>query len=131
MYNMNREMIRRIWNDELLPTNHPNFYNNVLNKKNKIYIDPKIATSIGKRSLETHEYIDILLWKIKKNNNELLDSKKITSTKLANKLSNQFNKNITNDIIKNIWSGRTKLFDFDFKNQNKISYEEYKILINK
>lgn len=131
MYNMNREMIRRIWNDELLPTNHPNFYNNVLIKKNKIYTDPKIATSIGKRSLETHEYIDILLWKIKKNNNELLNSKKITSTKLANKLSNQFNKNITNDIIKNIWSGRTKLFDFDFKNQNKISYEEYKILINK
>jgi len=36
---------------------------------------------------------------------------------------------ISNDIIKNIWNGRTKLFEYEFNNQ-KITYEDYLKIIN-
>lgn len=128
-YNMNREMIRRIWNRELLPTDDPEFETNVLNKKTTKNIDHSTSTSLGKRSLTTPQYIEILLWKIKKNNNELLNGKKINSPKLSEELTYKMKTKISNDIIKNIWNGRTKLFEYEFNNQ-KITYEDYLKIIN-
>ena len=135
-YNMNREIIRRIWNKTILPTNDPNFLQNKIekisnNKKeenNNLTFEQK--TSIGKRTLTIDEYIIILEWKIKYNNKELLDNKKISTPKLSEYLSNTLNKKITSDIIKNIWCGKTKIFDFEFIGKS-ISYEDYIKLTNK
>lgn len=128
-YNMNREMIRRIWNRELLPTDDPEFETNVLNKKITTNIDHSTSTSLGKRSLTTPQYIEIILWKQKHKNGELLNGKKITSTKLADELSNTMKTKITNDIIKNIWTGRTKLFVSDFEGNEKMTYQDYQTII--
>ena len=69
-------------------------------------------------------------WKIKYNNKELLECKKISTPKLAEYLSKSLNKKITSDIIKNIWCGKTKIFDFEFIDKS-ISYEDYIKLTNK
>ena len=79
---------------------------------------------MGKRTLSSDEYFEIIQWKIKKEKGELLDGKKIFTTKLAEYLSKLWNKKVSNDMIKNIWSGKTKLFDFEFQNKD-ISYEQY------
>jgi len=130
-YGMNREMIRRIWNNELLPTDDPNFINkkqeiisNKTNNKTHPDITHEQKTSIGKRSLNIDEYIIILQWKNKKNNGEKLNDKIISSPKLAEYLSNIWNKKVSTDTIKNIWIGRTKLFDFEFIDKC-MTYEEY------
>ena len=86
--------------------------------------------SIGKRVLSIYEYIEILDWKRKRDLGELLDGKKIFITTLSVYLKNKFNKHVTIDIIKNIWSGRTKLFDFEFDNKD-ITYEAYLELLDK
>ena len=136
-YNMNREMIRRIWNKIIMPTDDEEF----MNKKEELIISKKSVkedneltfeqkTSIGKRSLSSNEYIEIIFWKDKKNNNELLNGKKIFSTTLSEYLSKLWNKKVTNDMIKNIWSGKTKLFEFDFNEESPISYDKYCELIN-
>lgn len=130
-YNMNREMIRRIWNRKLLPTDDPEFKTNVLNKKILKNNDHAISTSLGKRSLTTTQYIEIILWKQKKNNGELLNGKKITSTKLAEVLSEKMKTKITTDIIKNIWNGRTKLFESDFIGNETMTYQIYQTIIQK
>jgi hypothetical protein len=130
-YNMNREIIRRIWNKELLPTDDPEFETFSIKKEinRREDLPHKIATSLGKRSLTTSQYIEIILWKQKKNNNELLNGKKITYMKLAEALSNTMKTKITNDIIKNIWSGRTKLFETDFKDIETMTYQDYQAII--
>jgi hypothetical protein len=38
---------------------------------------------------------------------------------------------VTNDIIKNTWSGKTKLHEFNFTDNNEISYDEYLEIIGK
>jgi hypothetical protein len=135
-YNMNREIIRRIWNRELLPTDDKEFINKkqelIQNKSNNNInsnITPEQKTSIGKRTLNIDDYIEILQWKIKKNNGEKLNNKIISSTKLAEYLSNLWNKKVSNDIIKNTWNGRTKLFDFELIDKS-ISYDNYLELID-
>jgi hypothetical protein len=134
-YEMHREIIRRIWNRELLPTDDPDFINKkqelIQNKSNNSInsnITSEQKTSIGKRSLNIDEYIEILQWKIKKNNGEKLNDKIISSTKLSEYLSNLWKKKVSNDIIKNTWNGRTKLFDFEFIDKS-ISYDTYLELI--
>jgi len=135
-YNMNREMIRRIWNKTILPTDDKEFLTKkqeqIISKKtpnnNELTFEQK--TSIGKRLLDTNEYIDIIRWKIKQKSGEKLNDKKIFSTSLAEYLSKEWNKKVTNDMIKNIWSGRTKLFDFEFNNF-EITYEQYLDVIGK
>ena len=136
-YNMNREMIRRIWNKTIMPTDDEEFMNKkeelITNKKsvkedNDLTFEQK--TSIGKRSLLSNEYIEIIFWKDKKNNNELLNGKKIFSTTLSEYLSKLWNKKVTNDMIKNIWAGKTKLFQIDFNEESPISYDKYCELIN-
>jgi hypothetical protein len=137
-YNMNREIVRRIWNKIILPTDDPEFLQSKIEKtstikkeeiqNNNLTFEQK--TSIGKRTLSIDEYIIILEWKIKYNNKELLEGKKISTPKLAEYLSKSLNKKITSDIIKNIWCGKTKIFDFEFIGKN-ISYEDYIKLTNK
>lgn len=134
-YNMNREMIRRIWNKNILPTDDENF--NKLKEEKKInnietnIINHSYLTSIGKRTLQTNQYIEIILWKMKKINNEFINGKKISSTNLSKYLTEKMNTKISVDIIKNIWSGKTKLFESDFNNIEKINYNDYLELIKK
>jgi hypothetical protein len=140
-YNMNREMIRRIWNRLLIPTDDPEFLDkkkeevdlsntppNSLYENRNITVEQK--TSIGKRSLVIDEYIEILQWKIKQQNNELLNNKKISSTAISQHLSNSWNKKISVDIIKNIWNGRLLLFEFEFTDK-EITYKQYLEIIGK
>lgn len=133
-YGMNREMIRRIWNRTIISTDDDEYISKkiekITNKSNfENILTHEQKTSIGKRTLNIDELIDILLWKIKRDNNELLENKKINAPKISDYLTNLWNKNISIDIVKNIWSGRTKLFEFEFENK-KISYEEYVKIIS-
>ena len=137
-YSMNREMIRRIWKKIILPTDDEEYLtkkeilitnkDDNINNKKTLNLTNEQKMSIGKRTLLTDEYIEILQWKIKKNNGEKLNGKIISSTKLSEYLSELYKKKITMDIIKNIWNGRTKLFEFDFIDKN-ITYEQYLNLI--
>ena len=133
-YGMNREIIRRIWKRKIIPTDDPEFKSNKMELISSLKeIDPltnKQKMSIGKRVLSIYEYIEILDWKRKRDLGELLDGKKIFITTLSVYLKNKFNKHVTIDIIKNIWSGRTKLFDFEFDNKD-ITYEAYLELLDK
>jgi hypothetical protein len=135
-YNMNREIVRRIWNKIILPLDSTEFIENKkenISKKLKNEESSTLTnaqkTSLGKRQLTIDEYIQILNWKLKSKNNEKLDGKKIFSTNLAIYLSKEWNKNVTNDIIKNVWSGRTKLFDFEFEGK-EMTYESYLEIIS-
>lgn len=135
-YNMSREMIRRIWNKSIMPTDDEDF----INKKEELIISKKSVkdndltfeqkTSIGKRSLSSEQYVEIMLMKEKRDNNELFDEKRIYSTTLAPYLSKLWNKKVTIDMIKNAWTGKTKLFEFDFNEESPISYDKYCELIN-
>ena len=135
-YGMNREIIRRIWNRLIIPTDDPDFLvkkTELVSKKSSSSTDNltfEQKTSLGKRSLTSEQYVEIILWKIKKNNGELLNDKKIFSTTLAEYLSKLWNIKVTNDMIKNIWSGKTKLFDFEFNN-SEITYEKYLEVVSK
>jgi hypothetical protein len=135
-YNMNREMIRRIWNKTILPTDDKEFLikkqEQIISKKtpNNNELTHEQKTSLGKRNFIISEYIDILKWKLKKENKELIDGKKIFSTTVSEYLSKLWNKKVTNDVIKNIWSGKTKLFEFEFNNED-ITYQEYLDIIAK
>ena len=137
-YEMNREIIRRIWNRSIIPTDDPDFLmkktelvskdGNASSESDSLTFEQK--TSLGKRSLISIQYVEIIIWKIKKNNGELLNDKKIFSTTLAEHLSKLWNTKVTNDMVKNIWNGKTKLFDFEFDN-SEITYEKYLEIISK
>ena len=58
--------------------------------------------------------------KLKKNNCE----KSISAPKLCDHLSKLWNKKVSLDSIKNLWIGRTKIFEFEFIDKN-MSYQEY------
>lgn len=129
-YEMNRNLIRLIWNKTIMATDDEDFINHKkdLLKSNKKKENENISfeqkTSIGKRFLDIDEIIELILWKEKQKNGEKLEDKKIYSTTLALYLSKKWNKKVTNDIIKNIWSGRTELFEFEFKDK-EVSYQKY------
>jgi len=129
-YEMNRNLIRLIWNKTIMATDDEDFINHKkdLLKSNKKKENENISfeqkTSIGKRFLDIDEIIELILWKEKQKNGEKLEDKKIYSTTLALYLSKKWNKKVTNDIIKNIWSRRTELFEFEFKDK-EVSYQKY------
>ena len=127
-YNCNREIIRRIWAEEMVPTNHPNF-GKLKIKNNDNNKTSAQKTSESKKTLDNAVYLEIILWKKKKLNGEKLNGKIISSTKLAEHLSEKYNQKVTNDIIKNTWSGKTKLHEFN--DNNEISYDEYLEIIAK
>ena len=70
------------------------------------------------------EIIEVLQWKIKKNNGGKLNEKSISAPKLCTYLSKLWNKKVSVDSIKNLWIGRTKIFEFEFIDKN-MSYQEY------
>lgn len=129
-YDCNREIIRRIWNEEMVPSDHPNYGKCKDNKPKKDTITSSQKTSETKKTLDNDAYIEIILWKKKKINGEKLDGKLISSPKLSEYLSKKYNQKVTVDIIKNIWCGKTKLHDFNFKDNNEISYDEYISIIS-
>jgi hypothetical protein len=140
-YGMKREMIRRIWQRKLLPTDDPDFLTKPLEEKKDdtctataISAPPltfEQKTSIGKRSLTSEQYLEIVDWKLKKEKGELLNGKKIFSTKLAEYLSQKWGKKVSDDMVKNIWKGKTKLYNFEFSTAPPISYEKYLEIIGK
>jgi hypothetical protein len=141
-YGMKREMIRRIWQRKLLPTDDPDFKGKLQEEKKDDTIitttqtsTPPLTfeqkTSIGKRSLKSEQYLEIIDWKIKKEKGELLNGKKIFSTKLAEYLSQKWGKKVSDDMVKNIWKGKTKLYNFEFSTAPPISYEKYLEIIGK
>jgi hypothetical protein len=135
-YDCNREIIRRIWAEEMVPTDHPNYGNTSKVKKDSSVQQYKKSgsqkTSETKKTLDNAVYIEIISWKKKKINGEKLNDKLISSTKLAEYLSGKYNQKVTNDIVKNVWLGKTKLHDFNFTDDNsEISYVEYLEIIGK
>jgi hypothetical protein len=136
-YGMKREMIRRIWQRKLLPTDDPDFLGKQQEEKKDDMgtATPPLTfeqkTSIGKRSLKSEQYLEIIDWKLKKEKGELLNGKKIFSTKLAEHLSQKWGKKVSDDMIKNIWKGKTKLYNSEFSTAPPISYEKYLEIIGK
>jgi len=92
----------------------------------KIYLAKK--TSIGKRSLSVTNMIDILLLKGKSFINDNGVTKKWGAPNTTAHFKNIGVDRVTEDIVKNIWSGKTKLYHEehidDFVGQ-QITYEEY------
>jgi hypothetical protein len=125
-YGCNREIIRRIWSEEMVPTDHSNYgkskVKDVSEKDNK---SSSQKTSEGKRTLDNNVYIEIILWKKKKTDGEKLNDKIISSTKLSEHLSQKYNQKVTNDIVKNIWCGKTKMYETDFMTSDLLSYFDY------
>ena len=130
-YDCTRETIRRIWAEEMLPTDHPNYGKLKVKQQDDNGKTSSQKTSESKKTLDNAVYLEIILWKKKKLNGEKLNGKIISSTKLAEHLSEKYNQKVTNDIIKNTWSGKTKLHEFNFHCDSEITYEKYLELIGK
>jgi len=134
-YGMNREMIRRIWNRILLPTDDAEFLSKKEVLVSKILMqDSNLTngqkTSTGKRTLPIEIYIDIISWKKRMNDGEKYDNKKITAPLISKILIEKYDKNVSVDIVKNISAGKTKLFEDEFKGQ-VMTFEEYEEIVKK
>jgi hypothetical protein len=130
-YNLHRDTIRKIWQGKMLATDDENIVEKIIKNKKEKEINKNISfnekVSNGKRQLEMDEIIEILRWK---NKDKMDDGKKISSPKVAKYLSDQWNKNVSEDMVKNYWSGRTKLTQTNFTNTN-MAYDDYLQIINK
>jgi hypothetical protein len=127
----NRDIIRRIWCEDMVPSDHPNFGKRDKTDKNPDKTSSQ-KTSETKKTLSNEIYIEMILWRKKKLNNEKLNNQLITSPRLSTYLSEKYNTNVSVDIIKNIWCGKTKLHDFNFTDcNNEMTYEEYIKIISK
>ena len=130
-YDCNRDIIRRIWCEDMVPSDHPNFGKRDKTDKNPDKTSAQ-KTSETKKTLSNEIYIEMILWRKKKLNNEKLNNQLITSPRLSTYLSEKYNINVSVDIIKNIWCGKTKLHDFNFTDcNNEMTYEEYIEIISK
>jgi hypothetical protein len=100
-------------------------------KKTKI-LKNKFEVSKEKRTLIFDEIIEILKWKDKKINNEkFFDNKMISHKKISIYLSKEYNKNITEEMIKYYWNGRVKLYIEEFKEHYNDNYiDKYNWYIN-
>jgi hypothetical protein len=127
LYGFHRDTIRKIWNKKILPTDSEEFLSLKEDSSKKENIQKSI--SISKRSLSIDEIILIIQYKEKKKNGELLDNHKIFSTNLSQYLSKEWNKTVTIDMIKNIWNGRTRLFENEFENKD-LTFEDYQKIIS-
>jgi hypothetical protein len=130
-YDCNRDIIRRIWCEDMVPSDHPNFGKRDKTDKNPDKTSAQ-KTSETKKTLSNEIYIEIVLWRKKKLNNEKLNNQLITSPQVSKYLSEKYDIHVSVDIIKNIWCGKTKLHDFNFTDcNNEITYEEYINIITK
>jgi hypothetical protein len=48
----------------------------------------------------------------------------------SNKDGNKDGKNISRDVVRRLWDGTTKMFESDFDNNSKITYDEYLKIIS-
>ncbi len=72
-----------------------------------------------------------MLWKKKYIANEkFIDGKMISKRKVAEHLSSELNKKITDIMVKKYWNGDSKLNKYEFdKNESKLHFEEYLSLL--
>jgi hypothetical protein len=106
------------------------FKDKIINKNKNFYYKNKSIKD--KRILNFIEIIQIMEWKEKKNNNEkFFDNKIISHKKLSLFLSKEFNKNISEQMIKYYWNGTVKLIEKEFIEYYKNNYlQEYNKYIN-
>ena len=117
--------------------NNEEFKNKIKEKNNKYYEKNKILKSKcdiskEKRILNFDEIIEILKWKErKKDNKKFFDNKIISHKKLSIYLSKEYNKNITEEMIKYYWNGRVKLYIEEFIDKYNDNYlDKYNWYIN-
>ena len=130
-YNLHRDIIRKIWQEKLLPTDDINISEKIIKNKEDKKLNKNISfeekVSDGKRQLEINEIIEILKYK---NKDKMDDGKRLSSPNVAKYFTEKWNKNISEDMVKNYWSGRTKLFESHFMNTN-MTYNDYLEIIKK
>ncbi len=151
-FNVDRYIVADIFANKIMPTNYPDFkkilmeeaqksYDNDIKNLNNHNInqneineddleEKKIQLFFSRTVLTFDEMIKVILWRKKQNNNEKIDNKKILAPKVVELLSKEFNKKVTIDMVKNLWSGKTKLTEKMFKNTTSITYDEYLEIIN-
>lgn len=145
-YELKNMTKQELLNEYIRQYNYYNYHHNekfnenikLKNKNNYLKnreLKNKVDISINKRKLNFNQIIEILEWKIKKKNNEkFFDNKMISHKKISEYLSEKFNINITEQMIKYYWNGTTLLHEEEFKiyydiNEYKIKYDEYKDLV--
>ncbi len=86
---------------------------------------------IRKKTIDIYEIVDILQWKIKKINREkFIDGKEITQKKISVLLSNKYNKNISDIMIKKYWNGESKAYKEEFTEDCGMTFEEYDKIVH-
>jgi hypothetical protein len=136
-YGIKRHIVRQIWNKELLALDDPEYESK---KKERINTKEKEEeenqksrnekTSMGLRSVSKDVYINILKWRKKMIEKELHENKKITYPLITKQLQNTFpDKKITINIVKNVATGLTKMYQSDFEDVDGLNYEEYMKII--
>lgn len=142
-YNIHRSVVFSIWNETLLTTDKYDEYkkNQKVNKKEDIenmikQYYPNISvkemgtmkTNLSKRLLDGKYMVFIWFYGMIRDKNVKTPFKKIQSTTLAKYISDKLGNGIeiSNDMIKNIWHNKTKLYKFDFSNNElNITYEHW------
>jgi hypothetical protein len=85
---------------------------------------------MGLRSVSKDVYINILKWRKKMIEKELHENKKITYPLITKQLQNTFpDQKITINIVKNVATGLTKMYQSDFDDVDGLNYEEYMKII--
>jgi hypothetical protein len=135
-YELKNMSKKELFNEYIKQYNYYNYYHDeIYNKKvkdrNKTYylenriLKNKVDISKNKRTLEMNEILEIIEWKSKKINNEkFFDHKIISHKKLAIYLSEKFNKELTEQMIKYYWNGTVKLYEEEFIELYKDNYKE-------
>jgi transcriptional regulator with XRE-family HTH domain len=86
-----------------------------------------LKTNLSKRFLTGREMVLIWYYGMLRDKNIATPfGKKIETTSIIKYLKDNKNKEITKDVIKNIWNYKTKLYKFDFKdNELNLTYEHW------
>ena len=134
-YGINRNTVRLIWNSDILPLDDPEYEIKIKKKidKDDCKEDNKSLskkTSIGLRTVSINVYMEILKWRKKMINKETYENKKITYPNVTKNIQNMFqNQKITINIVKNVATGLTKMYESDFNENSEITYEDYLLII--
>lgn len=124
LYGIDRNTVSKHCNNKIKSMKDYEEFDTSSIKSEVFDIPANIKTSIGKRRIDNFELcIEILM--LKNTMSAVSVSKKYSSFK--NKVNG---KGITADVVKNIWSGKSKLFTHEFTNNIKITYEKYLEIIS-
>ncbi len=104
--------------DTIIMTKKREQPNNVNDAK---YLELCKKNSISKRTCDSSIMIDIFMDKYTI----------LTASKTAEKYKNKNSENITEALVKQIWSGTTSLFEDDFQGRTDITYQQYLIDVEK